>query len=147
MLGVVIWSNPQERKAVIWCEDHGDLAYFNDESLLLGEIDLDAGDLVDFEMTTERDLRRVHNPRLVSERAFSGLDTSLRSGDGAEKADMVSDSVPDTVHDTGPGTETAAVQHDAVPRNEGPRSAQIIPISNGLARGKILRANNKMEAV
>ena len=28
MFGVVLWADPVDRKAVIWCEDHGDLAYF-----------------------------------------------------------------------------------------------------------------------
>ena len=29
MLGVVLWSDVSDRKAVIWCEDQGDLAYVN----------------------------------------------------------------------------------------------------------------------
>ena len=29
MLGVVLWSDSSENNAVIWCEDHGDLAYFD----------------------------------------------------------------------------------------------------------------------
>ena len=47
MLGVVLWSDAGDNKAVIWCEDHGDLAYFNggvDDPASL--MDFDAGDLV-----------------------------------------------------------------------------------------------------
>lgn len=28
MLGVVLWADIDDRKAVIWCEDHGNLAYY-----------------------------------------------------------------------------------------------------------------------
>lgn len=125
MLGVVIWSNPQERKAVIWCEDHGDLAYFNDESSVFGDIDLDAGDLVDFEMTTERDLRRAHNPRLVSEHAYQGLDDQLRAGDGTCEME--------------PAQSPAAVRSDSAV----PKSAQIIPLSQAKARRTGRRAESK----
>lgn len=138
MLGVVIWSNPQERKAVIWCEDHGDLAYFNDESALMGEIDLDAGDLVDFEMTTERDLRRVHNPRLVSEHAYSGLDATLKDEAGDAGG---------TDHDAENCDDQAECQRDYLRPNPVPRSAQIIPISQGLGRERTPRSKASLEAV
>ncbi len=68
MYGVVLWSDPDARKAVIWCEDHGDLAFYSGGSdLPLGEVSLDAGDLVEFDVTTERALRYAHNPHVVSE--------------------------------------------------------------------------------
>jgi hypothetical protein len=68
MYGVVLWSDPDARKAVIWCEDHGDLAFYSGGSdLPLGEVSLDAGDLVEFDVTTERALRYAHNPQVVSE--------------------------------------------------------------------------------
>ncbi len=68
MYGVVLWSDPDARKAVIWCEDHGDLAFYSAGSdLPLGEVSLDAGDLVEFDVTTERALRYAHNPQVVSE--------------------------------------------------------------------------------
>lgn len=68
MYGVVLWSDPDARKAVIWCEDHGDLAFYSAGShLTLGEVSLDAGDLVEFDVTTERALRYAHNPQVVSE--------------------------------------------------------------------------------
>lgn len=81
MYGVVLWSDPDARKAVIWCEDHGDLAFYSAGSdLPLGEVSLDAGDLVEFDVTTERALRYAHNPQVVSE----GFDRDLaRRLDGA----------------------------------------------------------------
>ena len=29
MYGVILWSDQTAQRAVIWCEDHGKLAYFN----------------------------------------------------------------------------------------------------------------------
>ncbi|QBF31464.1 hypothetical protein [Thalassococcus sp. S3] len=78
MLGVVLWSDPHEKKAVIWCEDHGDLAFYRGASDAKGtECILDAGDLVEFEMTTERHLRLAHDPQLVSEGLYPGIAESL----------------------------------------------------------------------
>ncbi|HBS50292.1 MAG TPA: hypothetical protein DEA05_09535 [Rhodobacteraceae bacterium] len=81
MFGVVLWSDVEDRKAVIWCEDHGDLAFYRpgDNG---AEFSLDAGDLVQFDMTMDRHLRFVHNPRLVSEGGCEGLADMLgRAGD------------------------------------------------------------------
>lgn len=72
MFGVVLWSDRREKKAVIWCEDHGDLAFYRqtDEN---GPEALDAGDWVQFDMTTDSNLRFAHNPRLVAEGLCAGL--------------------------------------------------------------------------
>ena len=32
MYGVVLWIDKNAQKAVIWCEDHGNLAYFNPQT-------------------------------------------------------------------------------------------------------------------
>ena len=78
MLGVVLWSDTNNNKAVIWCEDHGDLAFFNGGSeqpdALLG---LDAGDLVQFELSEERHQRYAKNPRPVMHGAYAGLPDTL----------------------------------------------------------------------
>lgn len=66
MFGVVLWSDPQEQKAVIWCEDHGDLAFYRQSKDAIA-VPLDAGDWVQFDMTMECQQRRVVNPRLVAE--------------------------------------------------------------------------------
>lgn len=72
MYGVVLWCDAQENKAVIWCEDHGDLAFYQQSENAV-DVAFDAGDWVQFDMTTERHLRLAHNPRLISESAYSGL--------------------------------------------------------------------------
>ncbi len=76
MFGVVLWSDPQEHKAVIWCEDHGDLAFYR-QPQNGDQICLDAGDWVQFDMTTTRNMRLAENPRLVAEGLFAELAETL----------------------------------------------------------------------
>ncbi len=83
MIGVVLWSDQTDRKAVFWCEDQGDLAYYESPSVQEdGYSFFDAGDMVQFEITTDRRMRRAHNPRLVQESACVGLPESLRQDAG-----------------------------------------------------------------
>ncbi|MFV0515735.1 MAG: hypothetical protein ACK5MY_19145 [Jhaorihella sp.] len=72
MFGVVLWSNTEEKKAVIWCEDHGDLAYCR-QSGTEQPVRLDAGDWVQFDLGSDRKMRLALNPRLVSEGVYEGL--------------------------------------------------------------------------
>jgi hypothetical protein len=85
MFGVVLWSDEQEQKAVFWCEDHGDLAFYANtgHSLHLG---LDPGDWVQFDMTMKQDQRFAHNPRLVCEGVYSGLADALCATNPTEPA-------------------------------------------------------------
>lgn len=68
MCGVVLWSSAEEQKAVIWCEDHGNLAFYapKTESAFDG-VALDPGDLIQFDMEDCPQHRRAHNPRLLVE--------------------------------------------------------------------------------
>ncbi len=87
MIGVVLWSDQTDRKAVFWCEDQGDLAYYESPSLKEdGYSFFDAGDMVQFEVSTDRRIRRAHNPTLVQEHACVGLPERLRQDAGADGA-------------------------------------------------------------
>lgn len=80
MLGVVLWSDTDDNKAVIWCEDHGNLAFFNGGSHpSLDVFDFDAGDLVQFEMTEEQHMRFARNPKRVSQSQYPTLAEDLQS--------------------------------------------------------------------
>ena len=50
MNGVVLWSNESQQKAVIWCEDQGDLAFYSQEQCQ-ALVDLHVGDLICFDLT------------------------------------------------------------------------------------------------
>jgi hypothetical protein len=93
MFGVVLWSDQAAGKAVIWCEDHGDLAFYSSAAHTgadggLTGTDLDAGDLVEFEVQDERDLRLATNPQVISERLYSGLAERLS---GAQSGPALAD--------------------------------------------------------
>lgn len=78
MFGVVLWSDTEDQKAVIWCEDHGDLAFYR-QSEPECEVSLDAGDWVQFDLTMAQDQRLAHNPRLVAEGLYTDLADRLNS--------------------------------------------------------------------
>lgn len=80
MLGVVLWSDAADRKAVIWCEDQGDLAFVNGADAVMAQEDFfDAGDLVQFDMHIRDAKRRARNTRLVMEKASTALPEVLQN--------------------------------------------------------------------
>jgi len=81
MYGVVLWSDQKDRKAVIWCEDHGDLAYYSarEESVFDGP-PLDTGDFVQFQLSEGSEMRMAMAPRLVAQSQYHGLAESLKDG-------------------------------------------------------------------
>lgn len=80
MYGVVLWSDIEERKAVIWCEDHGDLAFYSGQcDLFLDGPLLDAGDLVYFQISEGQEMRLASNPRLVAEQQFPNIAQRLKA--------------------------------------------------------------------
>ncbi|MCA0940694.1 cold shock domain-containing protein [Salipiger pacificus] len=84
MLGVVLWSDQAAHKAVIWCEDHGELAFWHEPENGAHEgAALDAGDLVEFDMHDGENLRHASNPQRLEEKQFSGLVETLCSATGA----------------------------------------------------------------
>lgn len=54
MIGIVLWSDPVVAKAVFWCEDQGDLAYFRSKDPQNSPASaLTAGDMVCFDVSTD----------------------------------------------------------------------------------------------
>ncbi|MCH2164322.1 MAG: hypothetical protein MK098_06675 [Marinovum sp.] len=84
MCGVVLWSSIEEGRAIIWCEDHGDLAFYHADQtdVHLGGM-LDAGDLIDFDVDDDSDHRLATNPRLLVEDHAPRLPQGLRHGTNA----------------------------------------------------------------
>lgn len=67
MYGVILWSDPHVKKAVIWCEDQVNLAYYEaPEQLKSAETCFfDAGDYVEFDMFMDHNLCRASNAQIV----------------------------------------------------------------------------------
>lgn len=79
MIGVILWSNAAKEKAVIWCEDHGALAYLQGaENLLVLDSWPEAGELVELEVEMIHELRYARSVSLVSGNRRSGLPGLLR---------------------------------------------------------------------
>ena len=120
MLGVVLWSDNNENKAVIWCEDHGDLAYFDGTGGLIYEgLPLDAGDLVSFEMEYARDLRLARNMRRIEHGSYEGIGERLVATGGRDEA------TPTRV--PGPAFPVADVVQFA-PRRDAERVGALVPV-------------------
>ena len=81
MYGVVLWADASDTKAVIWCEDHGNLAYYSaaEQSIHCG-LPLDAGDLIQFDLREDRDVRQASNLERVGTGYAPGLADRLRGG-------------------------------------------------------------------
>ncbi|WP_270732971.1 hypothetical protein [Shimia sp. Alg240-R146] len=89
MLGVVLWHDTKSNRAVIWCEDHGDLAYFDGyEELRDCDIaQIGAGDLVRFDVSEGQNRRFASNPTPVGHGSFAGLPQALREADVSPRKD------------------------------------------------------------
>lgn len=76
MNGVVLWSDPTQHKAVIWCEDQGDLAFYSQKQHQ-SFVDLHEGDLICFDLTLQHNQRMAVNLQVLEEAACLGLAHNL----------------------------------------------------------------------
>jgi hypothetical protein len=80
MLGIILWSDVEDKKAVIWCEDQGDLAFFQSGSEGLDQRDFfDAGDMVRFDLDLSSPRRVAINPRMVHPKVARSLPQELQA--------------------------------------------------------------------
>jgi len=91
MIGIVLWSDPEDQKAVFWCEDQGDLAYFEGGGTA-GDLpaSLHAGDMVQFGVTARKNMRLAHDPQVLQEQACAGLPQTLRNAAPSSPTDAAS---------------------------------------------------------
>ena len=97
MIGVILWSDAAESKAVIWCEDHGDLAFVSaTDNVDLPDPFFDVGDVVEFDVKTTRNLRLATNPIRIEQSWGTALTDNLRSlsAIGAEMAHASATVIP-----------------------------------------------------
>jgi hypothetical protein len=80
MYGVVLWSDSKCSRAVIWCEDHRNLAFFRDDAEGAGSrAGFTPGDLVAFDLREENELRLAVDPYVVAPHEFPSLAMDLKS--------------------------------------------------------------------
>ncbi len=88
MIGVIVWSSAAKRKAVIWCEDQGPLAYLHGLDNVPGtDVWPATGSMVSLESELRSDLRYAFNVRVLDESQMSGLPGILREVGGTQAAD------------------------------------------------------------
>ncbi|MGH1576919.1 hypothetical protein [Planktotalea sp.] len=99
MLGVVIWSAEVDSKAIIWCEDHGELAFLGQSQHSAACTErFDEGDLIQFDIEEFSNLRFAQNPRKIAQHYCSDLSSVLETAQvikeriESEKRGSISDS-------------------------------------------------------
>lgn len=86
MIGVILWSDPDDMTAVIWCEDHGDLAYLSSpENTRLPDRFFEVGDMVEFEVSTQRNLRLAQNTKHLATSFGTTLKSVLKASASRER--------------------------------------------------------------
>ncbi|UWQ31369.1 cold shock domain-containing protein [Leisingera sp. M527] len=87
MIGVILWSDESLNKAVIWCDDQGDLAFYTKKASEDFH-ELNPGDWVEFELTLSGNCRIAENLAVLLEQGSPGLADRLcaAAGRGAEAA-------------------------------------------------------------
>lgn len=79
MIGVILWSDAKDGKAVVWCEDQGDLAFLGSDATQSGQPDyFTAGDILEFEIEIGENLRQVKNPKHVGSQEPFDVSNGLR---------------------------------------------------------------------
>lgn len=105
MYGVVLWSDLNKNCAVIWCEDHSSLAYFKDDrGVMTDGLAFGPGDLVEFEVRMENDMRLALDPSIVAAQQYPGLaDDLIRAGEATQAQSQAQSREPMSLpgHDRG----------------------------------------------
>lgn len=83
MYGIVLWSGNEGRKAVIWCEDHGDLAFFETVADPVDGPRLEAGDMVRFRSEAGRRMRLAVDLERVADQRFPEVVDTLKGKSNA----------------------------------------------------------------
>ncbi|MFN3210188.1 MAG: hypothetical protein ACE369_14515 [Roseovarius sp.] len=79
MYGAVLWSDQCTNRALIWCSDHGDLAFFDGRTDSPGvPPEFEAGDLVTFNVRDGRGMRQAFDVNVVSSEEYPCLAQDLR---------------------------------------------------------------------
>lgn len=89
MYGVVLWSDNKRNKAVIWCEDHKNLAFFKRDRDAAEAAQFVPGDLVEFDLREENELRLAVDPCLVAPHEYPSLAADLQSATAGLKREPI----------------------------------------------------------
>ncbi|QYX55439.1 hypothetical protein K1T73_09985 [Roseovarius sp. SCSIO 43702] len=83
MYGVVLWSDDARNRAVVWCDDHGDLAFYRRTGGARAPMPFAAGDLIQFDLKEAAEMRIVSRPRVVERESYPTLTHDLKQAGAA----------------------------------------------------------------
>lgn len=79
MNGVVLWSCEESQRVIVWCEDHGQLAYARGaENFVRGGAFPGVGDLIAFDLRTVAGVRQCRAVRIVMRDSFPDIARTLK---------------------------------------------------------------------
>ncbi|MBU3001549.1 hypothetical protein KO491_17035 [Roseovarius nubinhibens] len=78
MLGVVLWSDVKDNRAVVWCDDHGDLAFYKPGKTTADRAVFQPGDLIQFELREASQMRIVARPQMLARDSHPNLADELK---------------------------------------------------------------------
>ncbi len=126
MIGVVLWNDTSKNAAVIWCEDHGDLAFYYGDPT--HDISLHSGDCVRFKVELEGSLRHAKDLFLVEGETHPALAASLANMDLS--AELANNGAPEALE---PASLTNPVAVKLTPGNQhGEKTAELVLFANHL---------------
>lgn len=111
MYGVVLWSDSKRNKAVIWCEDHQNLAFFKCDRGGREGSRFVPGDLVEFDLREENELRLAVDPCLVAPHEYPALAADLQSATAGMQRDSVGLPRPESGAEPAHRTERVVALH------------------------------------
>ncbi|MGR3313138.1 hypothetical protein [Roseovarius indicus] len=81
MFGVVLWSGSATHRAVVWCEDHGNLAFLLGDRSSSGssqqDVALVPGDIVKMQLRTHGDMRIIEEIELLEPEVYKDISRQL----------------------------------------------------------------------
>ena len=82
IFGVVLWCDGNNESAVIWCEDHAQLAFYkkSGQEDVTDQFELQVRDLVKFDVIQLGELRMASNIALMSATEYPSLTRDLVAG-------------------------------------------------------------------
>ncbi|MFU1476721.1 hypothetical protein ACM25N_03040 [Roseovarius sp. C7] len=78
MMGVVLWSDVKDNRAVVWCDDHGDLAFYKPRKSSVNAATFQPGDLIEFELREASQMRIVSRPQVLERDSHPNLVDELK---------------------------------------------------------------------
>lgn len=112
MIGVILWCDPNDQKAVIWCEDQGDLAFLSrHDAGHLPDNFIDVGDVVEFDVVANCSLRLARGVRVVECATRPDLPANLQNMTPSNHRESIANKTAEII------PFCTSIRHRPVPEN------------------------------